>query len=109
LRTKRAVSIEEQTGTRKEETGDLNVELELSETALLIKKIICKLPELQRRIIQLRDIDQLDYDEIEQLTELKVNAIRVNLSRARKTVRDELFKQHGYGIENDQTNTAKIF
>jgi RNA polymerase sigma-70 factor (ECF subfamily) len=109
LRTKRAVSIEEQTGTRKEETGDLNVELELSETALLIKKIICKLPELQRRIIQLRDIDQLDYDEIEQLTGLKVNAIRVNLSRARKTVRDELFKQHGYGIENDQTNTAKIF
>jgi RNA polymerase sigma-70 factor (ECF subfamily) len=109
LRSKRSVSIEEQAPTNKVESVDLNDELELSETALLIKKIIGRLPELQQKIIRLRDIDQLSFDEIEQLTEIKINAIRVTLSRARKTVRDELFKQHGYGIENDQANTAKIF
>ena len=109
-RAKRTVSIEDQSpAAKKEETSDLNLELELSETALLIHKIICKLPELQGKIIQLRDINQLSYEEIEVSTGLNVNAIRVNLSRARKSVRNELLKQHGYGIESDQSNTAKIF
>lgn len=108
-RANRATLFEKQTPGKNEEAVDLNEEQDFSETALLIKKIIGGLPELQQKIIRARDIDQLDYDEIEQLTGLNVNAIRVNLSRARKTVRNELFKEHGYGIENDQANTAKIF
>jgi RNA polymerase sigma-70 factor (ECF subfamily) len=109
-RANRTYSLEEQqAGWQNESKSDLNEELERSESALLIKKLIAELPELQQMIMQMRDIDQLTYDEIAEQTQLNVNAIRVNLSRARKKVRDELFKYQEYGTERNQSNTAKIF
>ena len=109
-RLKRTISVEDKKlYLTKEPKGDLNRELELSETASLIKKIIVGLPDIQGKIIRMRDIEQLSYDEIEKLTGQSVNTIRVNLSRARKKVRDELLIKQGYGIERDQTNIAKIF
>lgn len=109
-RANRTYSLEEQqTGWQNENKSDLNEELDRSEAAMLIRKLISDLPELQQRIMQMRDIEQLAYDEIAEQTQLNVNAIRVNLSRARKKVRDELFKYHEYGTERNQTNTAKIF
>lgn len=87
---------------------DLNEELELSENARIIGKLINGLPKLQQEIMRFRDIDQLSYDEISEVTGLNANAIRVNLSRARKKIKNELLKQHGYGIETNRTNTAKI-
>ena len=109
-RSKRSVSIENQQASWKESSEfDLNEKMELSENAFMIRKFIGKLPALQKQIMQMRDIDQLDYDEIAELTGLKINAIRVNLSRARKKIKDELLKQHGYGLERNQTNTAEIF
>ncbi|MGQ7869329.1 RNA polymerase sigma factor [Sunxiuqinia sp. sy24] len=108
-RANRAYSLEEQqTGWQNETKSDLSEELELSETARIIRKLIDGLPELQQKIMHMRDIEQLTYDEIAEQTGLNVNAIRVNLSRARKKVRDELFKYQEYGIEKNQANTAKI-
>jgi RNA polymerase sigma-70 factor (ECF subfamily) len=109
-RGNRAYSLEEQqSGWQNERKSDLNEELEMSETATLIKKLIAGLPELQQKIMQMRDIDQLNYDEIAEITNLNANAIRVNLSRARQKVRNELLKYQDYGIETNQPNTAKIF
>lgn len=109
-RGNRTYSLEEQqTNWQYEKKADLNDELELSETASMIRKLVMNLPKLQQQVMQMRDIEQLTYDEIEAILDLNRNAIRVNLSRARKTVRNELLKQLGYGIERDQTNTAKIF
>jgi RNA polymerase sigma-70 factor (ECF subfamily) len=39
---------------------------------------------------------------------LNVNAIRVNLSRARKKVRDEILKIQSYGITTDKHIAAKV-
>jgi RNA polymerase sigma factor (sigma-70 family) len=66
--------------------------LNITESANQIKKLINQLPDLQRTVMYLRDIEQLSYDEIAETTELQINAIRVNLSRARKKVRDEFLK-----------------
>ncbi|WP_163708234.1 RNA polymerase sigma factor [Mangrovibacterium lignilyticum] len=76
------------------ESRDLQTEIELSESALLIRKLIRQLPDIQRTVMHLRDIEQYEYEEIAQMTDLNINAIRVNLSRARKKVRDELLKQN---------------
>jgi RNA polymerase sigma-70 factor (ECF subfamily) len=76
------------------ECKDLQKEIELSESALLVRKLIRDLPDIQRTVMHLRDIEQYEYEEIAQMTDLTVNAIRVNLSRARKKVRDELIKQN---------------
>ena len=82
--------------------------LENSDSVSLVKRIIAGLPDLQRTIIHLRDIEQLEYEEIAEVTELNVNAIRVNLSRARKKVRDEILKIQNYGITENTHIAAKV-
>jgi RNA polymerase sigma factor (sigma-70 family) len=66
--------------------------LERDETSLSIRRIINNLPEIYREIIQLRDIEELSYEEIAEKTGQNINTLRVNLSRARKIVRDEYKK-----------------
>ena len=63
------------------------------------KKVIETLPEKQKRIIQLRDIEGFSFDEISKLMELPLNNIRVSLSIARKKVRMEIQKIYNYGIQ----------
>lgn len=77
-----------------------------AEMAGLAKRIIAQLPDLQRTVIHLRDIEQFEYEEIAQATDLTVNTIRVNLSRARKKVRDEILKIQNYGITENTYTTA---
>lgn len=109
FRAKRSVPVEEEELIRhRDEKQDLQLEIELSETAVLIKSLINELPDLQKKVMYMRDIEQMEYEEIAKITELNINAIRVNLSRARKKVRDELFKKHAYGLEGNQTKAAEI-
>lgn len=65
---------------------------ELESLLILIRKIIEELPENQKEIILMRDIDGFEFDEIVAATNLKIEHIRVLLSRARKQVRNELKK-----------------
>ena len=50
------------------------------------------LPEQQRRVMTLKDVDDRSMDNIAALTGLEPGNIRVILSRARKTIRQELEK-----------------
>ena len=71
---------------------------EKKEVSEIIKAIISKLPKQQKMIIHLRDIEGYEFDEIIEATGIESNAIRVNLSRARKTVKQELIKTMNYGL-----------
>ena len=66
-----------------------------------VQKIIESLPEQQKILIQLRDVEQYEYDEIAKMTEMQETAIRVALSRARKKKREEMLKKHRYGIKSN--------
>ena len=57
-----------------------------------------QLPVQQRLILQMRDIEQYEFEEIAKILDMKESAIRVTLSRARKTVRDYMTEKHNYGI-----------
>ena len=72
--------------------------IEGNEGVELITKIMETLPEKQKMIMQLRDIEQFEFAEISQMLEINETAIRVALSRARKAVREQLIKQYNYGI-----------
>ncbi len=53
----------------------------------LVKRVseeIKNLPEMQRVIIDMKDIQGYSYEEISEITGQNINAIRVNVSRARK-------------------------
>lgn len=76
--------------------------VELSESLKSVHEIIQQLPEQQRMIIHLRDIEQYSYKEIAEMTGLTINNIRVALSRARKSVRKEYLKKQNYEHRKDQ-------
>ncbi|TVZ27964.1 RNA polymerase sigma-70 factor (ECF subfamily) [Gillisia sp. Hel_I_86] len=72
---------------------------ELNDEIEQIERIVEMLPEQQKVIFQLRDIEEYDYSEIAEITKMKEPAIRVALSRARKKIKEELLKTHSYGIK----------
>lgn len=109
IRARRTVSIDLLTKARLPEAESTDVDhLDMSNSVDLVKRIIAELPDLQRTIIHLRDIEQLEYEEIAEATQMNVNAIRVNLSRARKKVRDEILKIQGYGITENTYSASKV-
>ena len=102
IKANKVVPIDDETDRKlKEKTIDVHSKIELNESVNQIKILINKLPDLQRIIMQLRDIEQLTYEEIAIATEISVNAIRVNLSRARKKVRDTLLKIQNYEFSSN--------
>jgi len=66
-----------------------------------VQKIINMLPEQQKIIVQLRDIEQYEFEEIARVLDMNETAVRVALSRARKTIREQLTKMHDYGIKEN--------
>ena len=62
--------------------------LELKDEVMLIRAIIDSLPPLQRTIMRMKDVEEYESEEIAQITGCSAEAIRSNLSRARKKVRD---------------------
>lgn len=56
------------------------------------------LPEKYRTILQLRDIDGHSYQEIADILDIDMNDVKVNLHRARKTVREKLQNLQVYGL-----------
>jgi RNA polymerase sigma-70 factor (ECF subfamily) len=57
-----------------------------------VKIIIEKLPELQKIIIKMRDIDGYEIEKIAEITGTNTTSVRMNLSRARKKVKERLMQ-----------------
>jgi RNA polymerase sigma factor (sigma-70 family) len=76
----------------------LDKKVEYQDSLSIVHQLIEKLPDQQKIIIQLRDIEEYDLEEIGKMVDMKPTAVRVALSRARKTIREELIKKHNYGI-----------
>ena len=89
-------------------TGDLDLhdvstdnispywQTELADSAALMRQLIEALPEQQKLILHLRDVEEYSFEEIQEVTGMTVNNIRVILSRARKEVRDGYLKANKY-------------
>jgi len=71
---------------------------EIKESMARINQMIAALPEKQRQVIHLRDIEGYSYNEICEILELDMNQVKVNLFRARSAVREKLTKMNAYGL-----------
>ncbi len=98
LKSKRAGNLRIVHNNFTDREAPLQNQVEDTDTMRWVEKAIDQLPEQQRLIVQMRDIEQYDYDEIAKILEMKETAIRVALSRARKTIREFMTKTHRYGI-----------
>jgi len=56
-----------------------------------VMKIIEQLPALQQSVLRMKHIDGLEIDEIADMTGCNQEAVRMNLSRARKKVKEMFF------------------
>lgn len=68
------------------------LQLERQDADRLIRLIIQTLPSLQQQIITMKDVDEYETEEIAEITGTTIEAVRTNLSRARKKVREEYLK-----------------
>lgn len=82
----------------KENGSSLEKQIEAKNDFELLNEKMNNLPEQQKIIVQLRDIEELDYHEIAEIMNMNETAIRVALSRGRKKLREDLLKKHRYGI-----------
>ena len=98
LRSKRAENLQIVHHDLADNSAGLQQKIEDSDSLEWAGKIINGLPEQQKLIIQLRDIEQYEFAEIAKILEMNETAIRVALSRARKTIRTSMNKTHSYGI-----------
>lgn len=65
-------------------------------TKELIQQLINDLPEKQRQVIHLRDIEEYEIAEICETMEMEESAVRVNLMRARQKIKGQLQKIFDY-------------
>ena len=79
-------------------TDSLSESIEHRNSFSIVEKAMELLPEKQKLVGQLRDIEGLSYEEIEAILDMKPTALRVALSRARKTLKENLVKHHAYGL-----------
>ena len=98
LRSKRAGNLKIVHNNFTDRTPSLQQQVEDTDSLSWVEKIINGLPEQQRLIVQMRDIEQYEFIEIAKILEMNETAIRVALSRARKTIREFMIKTHNYGI-----------
>lgn len=63
-----------------------------------VQKLLNGLPEKQRMVMQLRDIEGLAYQEIADALEISLQQVKVNLFRARQQIRVQLVNTESYGL-----------
>lgn len=78
---------------------DLEQHIEAKDGVSLLFKLMETLPEQQKTILHLRDVEQLEFAEIAKITNTSQANVRVALSRARKKIKDLLLKQYNHGVQ----------
>ena len=77
------------------EYSELNPHQQIEQKDLIfrVKMLIDNLPELQRTIIRMRDVEGMEISEIAFITSTTENAVTVNLSRARQKIREKILSE----------------
>lgn len=61
-----------------------------------IINFINQLPEKQKMVIHLKDVEEYEVSEISEIMEIEENAVRVNLMRARQKVKEQISQLMSY-------------
>jgi RNA polymerase sigma-70 factor (ECF subfamily) len=98
LKSKRASNLSIVHNEFHHKTEILDKKIEDANSLQWVEKIINDLPEQQKLIMQMREIEEMEYDEIASILEMNETAVRVALSRARKTIKENITQTHNYGL-----------
>ena len=92
-------SLEEQNTERLDENTSTPSERMIQKDKLdIVRNIIDELPEKQRSCLQLRDIEGKSYKEIADILSITEDQVKVNIFRARQTVKQRFQQFDSYGL-----------
>ena len=103
-RNKRAANSNESLDDDNGDTPDMSYASNPEEQAIgndhveIVRQLINRLPEKQRTIIQLRDIEGKSYKEISRIMDVSEEQVKVNLFRARQTIKKKFSETDSYGL-----------
>lgn len=64
----------------------------------LVKKLINELPERQRSVMQLRDVEGKSYKEISIILSMSEEQVKINIFRARQRIKQKYSELENYGL-----------
>ena len=64
-----------------------------------IQKFMKALPPLQQQVLQLRDVEGYSYEEISEMLDVTLGQVKVNIFRARQSLKKNLQSINAYGID----------
>jgi len=71
---------------------------EQRDRVMLVRRLINDLPEKQRSVMQLRDIEGKSYREIAQILGITEDQVKVNIFRARQVIKKKFLQTENYGL-----------
>ena len=77
----------------------IDQDFENSDLIRQIRVAMDNLPSKQKVILELRDFQDFDYEEIAQMMNMTVNAVRVTVARSRASISETMKKEFSYGTE----------
>lgn len=103
-KTRKTAGLEQTLETSEHDTPDYSHAANPEEQAIqkdrlkLVRQIIDSLPEKQRSVMQLRDFEGRSYKEIAAIMNISEEQVKVNIFRARQTVKQRFLQSEDYGI-----------
>jgi RNA polymerase sigma-70 factor (ECF subfamily) len=73
--------------------------LRISDEKNLIEQLMERLPSIQKEVFYLRHFEGNSYQEISDTLGVDMNNVKVNLHRARVSIKKELEEKHHYGLK----------
>jgi RNA polymerase sigma factor (sigma-70 family) len=105
LKSKRASNLKLVHSNYSDRQAGVDKQLEDKDSWSWVERIMNDLPEQQRLIVQMRDVEEYEFSEIAKVLDMNETAVRVALSRARKMIKEKLVEKHNYGISTNRTST----
>lgn len=95
---------EELSGTHEKSGGDesLREQVEKEESLRVLHELIDRLPEHQRTIVRLRDVEGMSYEEISRILQVTEDKVKVTLFRARKEIKELFLRIENYGLRKNR-------
>lgn len=79
---------------------------EVQNMMAILKETLNTLPEKQKLIFHLREMEGLQYKEIAEVVDVTVDEVKVNLFRARNKIREKLISASNYGLSSSHPGTS---
>lgn len=91
-------SIDEKPIERADTSSTPYDDVQQSDRLQLVRNLVNALPEKQRSCMQLRDFEGKSYREIAEIMQIPENQVKVNIFRARQTIKQRFEKFEQYGL-----------